>query len=139
MCCDEAMKLVTCLLILTIGYFCKKKDSGGEYSQISSRETGEKAFSAEESDDESVRSDANGANDANDEESETFLEHLRKELQFDWRMVCALVMNHLHYFYQFKYIAYSQSTIALSLSHTGWSGLTLHNTKESSLPSYIQS
>lgn len=86
MCCDEAMKLVTCLLILTIGYFCKKKDSGGEYSQISSRETGEKAFSAEESDDESVRSDANGANDANDEESETFLEHLRKELQFDWRM-----------------------------------------------------
>lgn len=86
-CCDEAMKLVTCLLILTFGYYCKKKEDGGGYSQLSSRESAEKEFSDEDFDEEDAEPDSIGAAEINEEESETFLGHLREELQFDWRMV----------------------------------------------------
>ncbi len=85
-CCDEAMKLVTCLLILTFGYYCKKKDNGGEYSQISSRESGDKEFDDEEFDEED--SEHGAAQQIEDNSSITsFLGHLKEELQFDWRMV----------------------------------------------------
>ncbi|KAL7507048.1 hypothetical protein ACHAXN_004255 [Cyclotella atomus] len=84
-CCDEAMKLVTCLLILTFGYYCKKKDNGGEYSQISSRESGDKEFDDEEFDEED--SEHGAAQQIEDNSSITsFLGHLKEELQFDWRM-----------------------------------------------------
>jgi hypothetical protein len=85
-CCDEAMKLVTCLLILTFGYYCKKKESGGEYSQINSRESGEKEFDEEEFDEEDSE---DGAVEQSEDISAatSFLGHLKEELQFDWRMV----------------------------------------------------
>eukprot|EP00956_Cyclotella_meneghiniana_P017925 scaffold29530_cov42-Cyclotella_meneghiniana.AAC.1 len=80
-CCDEAMKLITCLLILTFGYYCKEKDGGGEYSQLSIAEREDDDIRDEEEDDnieQAVKID--------DEDATTLFGHLRKELQFDWRM-----------------------------------------------------
>ncbi|KAL3785073.1 hypothetical protein HJC23_001451 [Cyclotella cryptica] len=89
-CCDEAMKLVTCLLILTFGYFCRKggSDGGGEYSQLSSSESNSvKDFGSEESESD-VESPQNNADnlETENEGGKTFGGYLRQELQFDWRM-----------------------------------------------------
>lgn len=107
-CCDEAMKLVTCLLILTFGYYCKKtNDGGGEYSQIRSGEGGDKSFSDEVGDGDDIESESNGGVESQDETRTTFLGHLRQELQFDWRMVSTTFLclrsHHVNIFYPLLY------------------------------------
>eukprot|EP00804_Cyclotella_cryptica_P022431 CCRYP_015079-RA/>CCRYP_015079-RA protein AED:0.37 eAED:0.37 QI:391/0.33/0.25/1/0.33/0.25/4/0/395 len=89
-CCDEAMKLVTCLLILTFGYFCRKggSDGGGEYSQLSSSESNNvKDFDNEDSESD-VENPQNNADilETENQGGKTFGGYLRQELQFDWRM-----------------------------------------------------
>ena len=88
MCCDEFMKLITCLCIVSFGYFCSSKkegsDGGGEYMAVS--EGGEKSFDEEsEADDDGENSGVAGETD--NQGNATFLGYLRQELQFDWRMV----------------------------------------------------
>mmetsp|Transcript_20815 Transcript_20815/g.45061 ORF Transcript_20815/g.45061 Transcript_20815/m.45061 type:complete len:443 (+) Transcript_20815:267-1595(+) len=92
-CCDEAMKLVTCLLILTFTYYCKKKEEGsggGEYSQLSMSEMNGKSMSGEESDYDDDAEDATNNDNVTtferDDTSKTFLQYLQDELQFDFRM-----------------------------------------------------
>jgi len=62
-------------------YYCKEKHGGGEYSQLSIAERENDDVSDEEEDniEQAVKID--------DEDATTLLGHLRKELQFDWRMV----------------------------------------------------
>ena len=134
-CCDEAMKLVTCLLILTFGYYCRKKEERGVYSQLSSTEGGGKQFTDEESEDGS-ESESNGAvaESNNESESDSFLSHLRKELQFDWRMVSCPI--HDKYF-NAMIISNFCKCHRIHLYSKGWSGITLHDTKEPALPSHI--
>jgi len=85
-CCDEAMKLVTCLGILAFTYLFKKRNGGatsGNYSQLSMGEM---------NDDRGDEEDVEDGNDSADEDEidgggiETFREYLREELQFDFRM-----------------------------------------------------
>ncbi|KAL7501800.1 hypothetical protein ACHAWX_000362 [Stephanocyclus meneghinianus] len=88
-CCDEAMKLVTCLLILTFGYFCRKaSDGGGEYSQLSSSESNDvKGFADEEREGDVESTENNvGIPESENQGGTTFCGYLRQELQFDWRM-----------------------------------------------------
>eukprot|EP01082_Thalassiosira_pseudonana_P015193 g13711.t1 g13711 contig9:246962-247921(+) len=92
-CCDEAMKLVTCLLILTFTYYCKKKEEGsggGEYSQLSMSEMNGKSMSGEESDYDDDAEDATNNDNVTtferDDTSKTFLQYFQDELQFDFRM-----------------------------------------------------
>ena len=90
MCCDEAMKLVTCLLILTFGYHCEKRSSSGEYRQLSSRESTGKCFRDDDGYEIDDESSSIGVK-VNDIESEiTFLSYLRRELQV---RVCAYTIK----------------------------------------------
>ena len=91
-CCDEAMKLVTCFCILAFTYLRKKGSlgTGGEYRQLS---TGVD----EETEADTGITDA-GQSDVADEEKdvdaditeankyESFRSYLSEELQFDFRM-----------------------------------------------------
>jgi len=95
-CCDEAMKLVTCLGIITLGYFCKKKKDagGGEYSQLSTKEgdAGGVGGSGDDFEDDDADGDHrdNGDDDnvaeANENSHESYREYLAHQLQFDFRM-----------------------------------------------------
>ena len=95
-CCDEAMKLVTCLGILAFTYLYKKRkegtDGGGAYSQLSMGENnGTDVVAGDGSDEEDVDQDIEESNgvdnhvtEANNHES--FRDYLREQLQFDFRM-----------------------------------------------------
>lgn len=63
-------------------YYCKEKDGGGEYSQLSITEGEEDVASDEEGEDGNDQ-----AVESDNEDARTLVGHLRKELQFDWRMV----------------------------------------------------
>jgi UDP-sugar transporter A1/2/3 len=92
-CCDEAMKLITCLGIITCTYYMKKRENDGraEYSQLNSSEADDKklddGFDEFEFDDE-----VGDGHDTNtqiyqlNQRNETFREYLRDQLQFDFRM-----------------------------------------------------
>jgi len=89
-CCDEAMKLVTCLLILTFTYIFRKVDEGGKYSQLSTSATDDDGDEDEENSFEDLdeeyadgeqRGMIGGAS-----RKEGYFEYLRSELQFDYRM-----------------------------------------------------
>ncbi|EJK74370.1 hypothetical protein THAOC_03956 [Thalassiosira oceanica] len=86
-CCDEAMKLVTCLCILTFTYiFGREGDEGGNYSQLSTSTADDDGDDDEESSFEDL--DANGGRRGTIGAARkvSYLEYLRSELQFDYRM-----------------------------------------------------
>lgn len=91
-CCDEAMKLITCLGIITCSYYLKKRnddDGSAEYSQLNSSDAEEKQLEDgfdefEVDDDDGDRIDTNATQ--LDKSNETFREYLRDQLQFDFRM-----------------------------------------------------
>mmetsp|Transcript_28790 Transcript_28790/g.41151 ORF Transcript_28790/g.41151 Transcript_28790/m.41151 type:complete len:416 (-) Transcript_28790:78-1325(-) len=91
-CCDEAMKLITCLGIITCSYYLKKRnndDGSAEYSQLNSSDADEKQLEDgfdefEVDDDDGDRIDTNATQ--LDKSNETFREYLRDQLQFDFRM-----------------------------------------------------
>ncbi|KAL7551065.1 hypothetical protein ACHAWF_014266 [Thalassiosira exigua] len=96
-CCDEAMKLVTCLCILAVTYLRKKKkggsDGGGAYSQLSTNDSetnhNSRDVHVDEDDFDEQKPDAESYEDANNDTGnghESFLAYLREELQFDFRM-----------------------------------------------------
>jgi len=102
-CCDEAMKLVTCLCILAATYLCEKRKKGGSdgsgaYSLLNTRDTargGKRKDSDDEPDMSNVggenndHEDSNNITEANNNDNnnhESFRAYLRKELQFDFRM-----------------------------------------------------
>ena len=91
-CCDEAMKLVTCLGILAVTYLMakRKESSGGEYSKLSMNETINGGEEEGDIHDERVEADLdkpNGAGNIEPTKSHaSFVEYLREELQFDFRM-----------------------------------------------------
>jgi len=88
-CCDEAMKLITCLGIITYTYYLKNRnndDGGAEYSQLNNCDADDNklddGFDEFEFDDEV--GDGQDTNTA--QSNETFREYLRDQLQFDFRM-----------------------------------------------------
>ncbi|KAL7492177.1 hypothetical protein ACHAWT_002414 [Skeletonema menzelii] len=88
-CCDEAMKLITCLGIITYTYYLKNRnndDGGAEYSQLNNSDADDNklddGFDEFEFDDEV--GDGQDTNTA--QSNETFREYLRDQLQFDFRM-----------------------------------------------------
>mmetsp|Transcript_34039 Transcript_34039/g.64805 ORF Transcript_34039/g.64805 Transcript_34039/m.64805 type:complete len:443 (-) Transcript_34039:190-1518(-) len=101
-CCDEAMKLVTCLCILAATYLYEKKkkggsDGGGAYSQLNTSDTtpGGKRKGSDDCVDSNVGGENNDngdsdniaeANSNDNSDHESFRAYLRKELQFDFRM-----------------------------------------------------
>ena len=88
-CCDEALKLVTCLGILAVTYLYKKKkegDGGGRYSQLSTCENGANGEVADEEDIGDSNNNDGYANDKQDKNHQSFIDYLKDELQFDFRM-----------------------------------------------------
>jgi len=87
-CCDEAMKLVTCFCILAFTYFCKKRkeiEGGGAYSQLNTSETNGSDAVAKECGEQ--EDDENGVEDNTEaKKMESFGSYLKEELQFDFRM-----------------------------------------------------
>lgn len=92
-CCDEAMKLITCLGIITCTYYLKKRKNDGraEYSQLNSSDADDKKledgfdefeFDNEVGDGHDTSTQIYQLNQRN----ETFREYLRDQLQFDFRM-----------------------------------------------------
>ena len=87
-CCDEALKLATCLGILAVTYLYKKRkedDGGGRYSQLSTSENGANGEVAEEDIGDNNNNDGY-ANDKQDKNHQSFTDYLKDELQFDFRM-----------------------------------------------------
>lgn len=86
-CCDEFMKLVTCLGILTVGYILKnrKGESGGEYSQLSTGETAKVVGDDSDEFDVDADEDVNVMTEGNNNTG-SFGEYLSRELQFDFRV-----------------------------------------------------
>mmetsp|Transcript_34581 Transcript_34581/g.70740 ORF Transcript_34581/g.70740 Transcript_34581/m.70740 type:complete len:420 (+) Transcript_34581:72-1331(+) len=94
-CCDEAMKLITCLGIITCTYYMKKRNNnsggGAEYSQLNSSDADEDSKKLDDGFDEfEVDDDIGGGHDTNstqlNQSNETFREYLGEQLQFDFRM-----------------------------------------------------
>jgi len=94
-CCDEAMKLVTCLCILAATYLYEKRgkggsDGGGAYSQLNTSDTtqGVKRKGSDNENNDNGNSDniTEANNNDNNSNHESFRAYLRKELQFDFRM-----------------------------------------------------
>lgn len=90
-CCDEAMKLVACFVILTFTYYCQmsKEVGGGRYVQLSTREDKDSSNVVEGVDEEYV--DRNCATNENIDDAEashygSFREYLREQLTFDYRL-----------------------------------------------------
>ena len=92
-CCDEAMKLITCLGIITCTYYLEKNKNDGraEYSQLNSSDADDKKlddgfdefeFDNEVGDGHDTSTQIYQLNQRN----ETFREYLRDQLQFDFRM-----------------------------------------------------
>ena len=89
-CCDEAMKLITCLGIITCSYFLRNRhnvNGGGEYSKLSSNDADaddrlEDGFDEFEDDD---GNDINATTQLNNT-NVSFGEYLRDQLKFDFRM-----------------------------------------------------
>jgi UDP-sugar transporter A1/2/3 len=92
-CCDEAMKLITCLGIITCTYYLKKNKNDGraEYGQLNSSDADDKKlddgfdefeFDNEVGDGHDTSTQIYQLNQRN----ETFREYLRDQLQFDFRM-----------------------------------------------------
>ncbi len=90
-CCDEAMKLVTCLGIITCTYYLQKRnnnDGSVEYSQLNSSDADADDKQLEDGFDE-FDDDGDGIDNNTaqlDQSNETFREYLRDQLQFDFRM-----------------------------------------------------
>eukprot|EP00579_Thalassiosira_antarctica_P011086 CAMPEP_0201911184 /NCGR_PEP_ID=MMETSP0903-20130614/2232_1 /ASSEMBLY_ACC=CAM_ASM_000552 /TAXON_ID=420261 /ORGANISM="Thalassiosira antarctica, Strain CCMP982" /LENGTH=388 /DNA_ID=CAMNT_0048445875 /DNA_START=309 /DNA_END=1473 /DNA_ORIENTATION=+ len=97
-CCDEAMKLVTCLGILAFTYLCQKRkegDGGGGYSQLSMSETKgsrsdvakENGADEEDFDDSNVGGESDGDTNITEAKNhESFRSYLSEQLQFDFRL-----------------------------------------------------
>ncbi|KAK1739550.1 nucleotide-sugar transporter [Skeletonema marinoi] len=94
-CCDEAMKLITCLGIITCTYYMKKRNNnsggGAEYSQLNSSDADEDSKKLDDGFDEfEVDDDIGDGHDTIstqlNQSNETFREYLREQLQFDFRM-----------------------------------------------------
>ena len=85
-CCDEAMKLVTCLCIITCTYIFRKADKGGRYTQLNTGDDGDEdeKSSFEDLDEEYVEGRRHATIGAGTTK-ESYLEYLRSELQFDYR------------------------------------------------------
>mmetsp|Transcript_11573 Transcript_11573/g.17695 ORF Transcript_11573/g.17695 Transcript_11573/m.17695 type:complete len:414 (-) Transcript_11573:158-1399(-) len=90
-CCDEAMKLITCLGIITCTYYLQKRnnnDGSAEYSQLNSSDADaddkqlEDGFDEFDDDGDGIDNNTAQLNQSN----ETFREYLRDQLQFDFRM-----------------------------------------------------
>lgn len=93
-CCDEAMKLITCLGIITCSYYLKKRkndDGSAEYSQLNSSDAdadekqlddGFDEFEVDDDDGDGIDTNTTQLHKSN----ETFREYLRDQLQFDFRM-----------------------------------------------------
>jgi len=92
-CCDEAMKLITCLGIITCTYYLRKRnnnDGGAKYIQLNDSdadaddklEDGFDEFDNDVEDDDGHDTNTTPPNQSN----ETFREYLRDQLQFDFRM-----------------------------------------------------
>jgi solute carrier family 35 (UDP-sugar transporter), member A1/2/3 len=97
-CCDEAMKLITCLGIITCTYYLRKRnnnDGGAEYSQLNNSDAdaddkfddGFDEYDVDDDVDDDVgdRHDATSTTQLN-QGDEKFREYLRDQLQFDFRM-----------------------------------------------------
>lgn len=93
-CCVEAVKMLTCLGILTIAYLFRRRnqgtDGGGEYSMVNTKEIGVAMSSfddgiAADDDDFEKNIDLNKSQPINSHEY--FLSYLSKQLRFDYRLV----------------------------------------------------
>lgn len=92
-CCDEAMKLITCLGIITCTYYLRKRGGGGdgsaEYSQLKSHDVEEDVDDKIEDGVDDYDDDGHNINNSELNQSsnnETFREYLHDQLQFDFRM-----------------------------------------------------
>jgi len=94
-CCDEAMKLITCLGIITCTYYLKKRNNnsggGAEYSQLNSSDADADSKKLDDGFDEfEFDDDVGDGHDTNstqlNQSNQTFREYLREQLQFDFRM-----------------------------------------------------
>ena len=88
-CCDEAMKLITCLGILAFTYLNKRRkdDGSGSYTQLNSNNSN--------TNDDDIELDVVGKEGDEQYKSietkiqhESFVDYLKDELQFDFRMAC---------------------------------------------------
>jgi UDP-sugar transporter A1/2/3 len=87
-CCDEAMKLITCLGIITCTYYLRKRgggDSSAEYSQLNSHDVDDKIEDGVDDYDDDGR-DINNTELNQSSNNETFREYLHDQLRFDFRM-----------------------------------------------------
>jgi len=82
-CCDEAMKLITCLGILAFTYLNKKRkdDGSGSYTQLNSSNTNDDDIESDivDKEDEQNKTEIKA-------QHESFIDYLKDELQFDFRM-----------------------------------------------------
>ena len=82
-CCDEAMKLITCLGILAFTYLNKmrKDDGSGSYTQLNSSNTNDDDIESDivDKEDEQNKTEIKA-------QHESFIDYLKDELQFDFRM-----------------------------------------------------
>jgi UDP-sugar transporter A1/2/3 len=87
-CCDEAMKLITCLGIMLGGYYLRTRSRHreAEYSRLRS-DADDVDNKLEDGVDDSDADDGCDTNtESNQSNSQTFREYLRDQLQFDFRM-----------------------------------------------------
>jgi len=85
-CCDEAMKLITCLGILAFTYLNKRRkdDGSGSYTQLNSSNTNDDDIESDIVDKEEY--DKNDRDIEIKKQHESFVDYLKNELQFDFRM-----------------------------------------------------
>lgn len=86
-CCDEAMKLITCLGILAFTYLTKRRkdDGSGSYTQLNNNANDDDIESdvVDKEDEEQYGKNGNIETKA---QHESFVDYLKDELQFDFRM-----------------------------------------------------
>jgi len=93
-CCDEGLKLITCLLILTFQFLCNKRrsrvrDGDGGYSQLRTSERNATSLDmdgadVDEEDNPIDKVDTNNNQRSNDYEN--YCSFMAKQLQFDYRV-----------------------------------------------------
>ena len=87
-CCDEAMKLITCLGIITCTYYLRKRGGGSgsvEYSQLKSHDVDDEIEDGvDDYDDDGHNINNSELNQSSN--NETFREYLHDQLRFDFRM-----------------------------------------------------
>lgn len=94
-CCDEALKLVTCLGILAVTYLCEKRkkegvDGSGGYSQVNMNDanngTAESFGEGDFVDNDADDAEKNITDEIINQNHESFRAYLKEQLQFDFRM-----------------------------------------------------